>query len=245
MQLKVECCCLPRGGLRPPKPNPTLTLCCSAGVSDNRLQNVVITLDKVKLCMEQGQCREPPLRLLADAEVAEHLWTGACPRAPTRTEACAHRARVRPVAALFLSAAWCSRAGRWATVPCGAGAAQRRIRNERQEQRHAASRLGGRRAQASAPSRDACCAPRRRRWPTRQRRARWAPRPATRTCGARWSATRGTRTWRRSRRRARRAARPRMRPSHGRSAARRRSCALAILRRDDCLCDCACVSFER
>lgn len=26
---------------------------CCAGVSDNRLQNVVITLDKVKLCLER------------------------------------------------------------------------------------------------------------------------------------------------------------------------------------------------
>ena len=53
--------------------------CCArcAGVSDNRLQNVVITLDKVKLCMQQGQCRDPPLRVLSDAEVVEHLWSGA------------------------------------------------------------------------------------------------------------------------------------------------------------------------
>ena len=32
-----------------------------AGVSDNRLQNVVITLDKVKLCLERpGQPPPPP-----------------------------------------------------------------------------------------------------------------------------------------------------------------------------------------
>lgn len=48
-----------------------------AGVSDSRLQNVVITLDKVKLCMQQGQCCDPPLRFLSDAEVVEHLWSGA------------------------------------------------------------------------------------------------------------------------------------------------------------------------
>ncbi len=46
-------------------------------MSDNRLQNVVITLDKVKLCMQQGQCRDPPLRFLSDAEIVEHLWSGA------------------------------------------------------------------------------------------------------------------------------------------------------------------------
>jgi len=80
---KVKLCMEQEQCREPPQPNPKL--CCGAGVSDNRLQNVVITLDKVKLCMEQGQCREPPLRLLADAEVAEHLWTGARARARRRT----------------------------------------------------------------------------------------------------------------------------------------------------------------
>lgn len=47
------------------------------GVSDNRLQNVVITLDKVKLCLNKpGQCQNAPLRLLAESEVVEYLWTG-------------------------------------------------------------------------------------------------------------------------------------------------------------------------
>ena len=46
-------------------------------MSDNRLQNVVITLDKVKLCLSKpGQCLNAPLRLLTDSEVVEYLWTG-------------------------------------------------------------------------------------------------------------------------------------------------------------------------
>ena len=48
-----------------------------AGVSDNRVQNVVITLDKVKLTLSrQGQCQRSPLRLLDSDEVTEYLWTG-------------------------------------------------------------------------------------------------------------------------------------------------------------------------
>jgi Protein SET DOMAIN GROUP 2 C-terminal len=48
-----------------------------SGVADNRLQNVVITLDKVKMILgKPGQVQGPPLRMLSDAEVAEHLWTG-------------------------------------------------------------------------------------------------------------------------------------------------------------------------
>ena len=48
-----------------------------AGVSDNRVQNVVITLDKVKLTLSRpDQCQRPPLRLLNTEEVTEYLWTG-------------------------------------------------------------------------------------------------------------------------------------------------------------------------
>jgi hypothetical protein len=49
------------------------------GVMANRLQNVVITLDKAKMFLqcEPGQPRGPLLRLLTDDEVVEHLWTGA------------------------------------------------------------------------------------------------------------------------------------------------------------------------
>ena len=48
-----------------------------AGVSDNRLQNIVITLDKIKLCLHKsGNTCKPPLRLLSDEEVIEYLWTG-------------------------------------------------------------------------------------------------------------------------------------------------------------------------
>ncbi len=48
-----------------------------AGVSNNRLQNIVITLDKVKLCLNKpGQCQRAPLRLLSEAEVVDYLWSG-------------------------------------------------------------------------------------------------------------------------------------------------------------------------
>ena len=47
------------------------------GVSDNRVQNVVITLDKVKLTLSRpGQCQRAPLRLLDSEEVTDYLWTG-------------------------------------------------------------------------------------------------------------------------------------------------------------------------
>ena len=41
---------------------------------------MVITLDKVRLCLQQaGQSQEAPLRLLSDQEATDHLWTGAGP----------------------------------------------------------------------------------------------------------------------------------------------------------------------
>ena len=46
------------------------------GVAENRLQNLVITLDKVKHVLRQpGQPQTPPLRLLSDAAVAAALWS--------------------------------------------------------------------------------------------------------------------------------------------------------------------------
>lgn len=47
------------------------------GVVANRLQNVVITLDKVRMVLAQsGQPKTPCLRKLSDEEVVDHLWTG-------------------------------------------------------------------------------------------------------------------------------------------------------------------------
>lgn len=44
---------------------------------NNRVQNILITMDKVKLCLRvPGQTCSPPLRLLTDAEVVAHLWSG-------------------------------------------------------------------------------------------------------------------------------------------------------------------------
>jgi len=53
------------------------------GVADSRLQNVVITVDKIKYVLSQSfkaadessqSC--PPLRRLSDAEAADHVWNG-------------------------------------------------------------------------------------------------------------------------------------------------------------------------
>lgn len=47
------------------------------GVAENRLQNIVITLDKVKRYLRQpGQPHGPPLLQLSDAEIVRHLWSG-------------------------------------------------------------------------------------------------------------------------------------------------------------------------
>ena len=47
---------------------------------NNRLQNVAITLDKVKMVLRSGrgggQPQGPCLRLLPDVEVVAHLWAG-------------------------------------------------------------------------------------------------------------------------------------------------------------------------
>lgn len=44
---------------------------------DNRLQNIVITLDKVKRYLgEEGQPQGPPLHALTGAEAAVFLWKG-------------------------------------------------------------------------------------------------------------------------------------------------------------------------
>lgn len=43
----------------------------------NRLQNIVITLDKVKMVLAApGQSQGPAIYLLSDAEVLDHLWHG-------------------------------------------------------------------------------------------------------------------------------------------------------------------------
>ncbi len=47
------------------------------GVRDQRVLNLTIALDRVKLVLRQrGQCQNPPLRLLSDEEVTQHLWSG-------------------------------------------------------------------------------------------------------------------------------------------------------------------------
>ena len=49
----------------------------AAGVVATRIQNLVITLDKIKYVLRQpGQCQAPFLRPLTDAEVVSHLWDG-------------------------------------------------------------------------------------------------------------------------------------------------------------------------
>ena len=49
------------------------------GVADSRLQNVVITVDKVKYVLSQSGPQAQscaPLRRLTDAEAADHVWNG-------------------------------------------------------------------------------------------------------------------------------------------------------------------------
>ena len=47
------------------------------GVVATRVQNLVITLDKIKYVLRQeGQCREPFLRTIGEEEIIEHLWDG-------------------------------------------------------------------------------------------------------------------------------------------------------------------------
>jgi len=48
------------------------------GVVSNRVQNIVITLDKVRMFLGQaGQPQDPCLRLLEEKEVIDFLWTGS------------------------------------------------------------------------------------------------------------------------------------------------------------------------
>eukprot|EP00210_Caulerpa_lentillifera_P000252 g245.t1 len=47
------------------------------GLRDNRLQNIAITIDKVRMCLQQSsQQNGPPLRILSEEETVQHLWTG-------------------------------------------------------------------------------------------------------------------------------------------------------------------------
>ena len=49
----------------------------AAGVGATRIQNLVITLDKIKYVLRQpAQCQAPFLRPLTDPEVVAHLWNG-------------------------------------------------------------------------------------------------------------------------------------------------------------------------
>lgn len=49
----------------------------SQGVMSSRVTSVLVALDKIKLVLRHpGQLQTPPLRLLTDAEVVSHLWTG-------------------------------------------------------------------------------------------------------------------------------------------------------------------------
>jgi hypothetical protein len=78
------------------------SIAAALGVELNRLQNIVISLDKAKYCLgQQGQCREAPLVLMSDAEVAEYLWNG---------ERSVARKVVRAAAAAMLA----QQVGRWA-----------------------------------------------------------------------------------------------------------------------------------
>jgi hypothetical protein len=46
-------------------------------VKDNRITNLVIALDRVKLVLRQkDQCQNPPVRVLTEEETVAHLWNG-------------------------------------------------------------------------------------------------------------------------------------------------------------------------
>ena len=70
-ELPAELCALPRFPY-----SPEAAAEQARGLAATRLQNIAITLDKVKHFIRQpGQPLGPPLRLLTDAEMAEMLWT--------------------------------------------------------------------------------------------------------------------------------------------------------------------------
>jgi hypothetical protein len=53
------------------------SLTCPQGVKDNRITNLVIALDRVKLVLRQkDQCQNPPVRVLTQEETLAHLWNG-------------------------------------------------------------------------------------------------------------------------------------------------------------------------
>lgn len=59
---------------------PTLTLeqlaLDAKNIRDGKVQNVAITLDKVKHVLERMQTKEPPLKMLTPTEVYYKLWVG-------------------------------------------------------------------------------------------------------------------------------------------------------------------------
>ena len=62
----------------------------AAGVVATRVQNLVITLDKIKYVLRQeGQCREPFLRTIGEEEIIEHLWDGTNGILRRAVDACA------------------------------------------------------------------------------------------------------------------------------------------------------------
>lgn len=61
------------------------------GVVSNRVQNIVITLDKVRMFLkQQSQTREPYLRILQESEVINHLWNGPKSISKRLLRGCAH-----------------------------------------------------------------------------------------------------------------------------------------------------------
>jgi hypothetical protein len=60
---------------------PTLTndqlMLDAKNLRDGKVQNVAITLDKVKHVLERMNTKEPPLKVLSPMEVYQKLWVGA------------------------------------------------------------------------------------------------------------------------------------------------------------------------
>ena len=75
--LEIEETCLTEELLSMKRFDEATSLAEAKGVIMNRVQNIVITLDKIRMVLKQpNQTADPPLRRIADAQVASYLWNG-------------------------------------------------------------------------------------------------------------------------------------------------------------------------
>ena len=97
----------------------------AAGVFATRIQNLVVTLDKIKYVLRQpGQCQAPFLRPLSDDEIVAHLWDG--PHGILKRAVDAAGTAVGDVAAAHSSSSRGTKKGR--SAPGDAGAVMAKLR---------------------------------------------------------------------------------------------------------------------